>query len=173
LPKTFIVHGWDTNILEDLRHYLTTELFLPEPVVLSETSSVGRTIIEKLEDASIGVDLVFVLCTPDDTVLSNGNTYKQARPNVLIELGYFYGRLGRLSGKVIVIIKDDLNIPTDISGVTYIHVKNNFSNSKKEIYTELKQLGLISDEIESNIRRSNYNPQKYFYSDAYYKMNYS
>jgi len=144
LPKTFIVHGWDLELRNDLRNHLVNDLHFPEPIILDKTSSVGKTIIEKIEEATIGVDLVFVLCTPDDTVIMpDGNTYKQARPNVLIELGYFYGRLGRLSGKIIVIIKDKLNIPSDISGVTYIPINNNISEAYSTIKTELKALNLI------------------------------
>ena len=143
LPKTFIVHGWDSMLRDELSDYLTKSLHFPKPIILANTSSVGKTIIEKIEDATIGVDLVFVMCTPDDLVTSDDKIYKQASPNVLIELGYFYGRLGRLSGKVIVIVKGDLNIPSDISGVTYIKIKESISEAKSEIYNELVALRLI------------------------------
>ncbi|GHU66144.1 hypothetical protein FACS1894184_03410 [Clostridia bacterium] len=145
LPKTFIVHGWDLTLRDELRNLLVNDLNFQEPIILDKTSSVGKTIIEKIEEATVGIDLVFVLCTPDDTVISNDKSYKQARPNVLIELGYFYGRLGRLSGKVIVIKKGVLDIPTDISGVTYIQVQNDILEAKSKIITELIALKLVNE----------------------------
>lgn len=46
--------------------YLQNDLGFPEPVVLSERPSFGKTIIEKFEHYARNVDVTFVLFTPDD-----------------------------------------------------------------------------------------------------------
>lgn len=56
-------------------------------------------IIESFEEEAEGVGLVFILLTSDDFM---DDTSVWARQNVIFELGYFIGKLGRKSGKVIV-----------------------------------------------------------------------
>ena len=86
----FIVHGHDHDSLRSLERYLTETLGLPPPKVLGDLASGGQTLIEKLEEVGSAVDVVFVLMTPDDTVTTSaGTSGRQARPNVLLEAGYF------------------------------------------------------------------------------------
>ena len=50
--------------------------------------------------------LVFVLLTPDDTVAKGDETddlKRRARQNVVFEMGYFLGTLGRRSSRVILL----------------------------------------------------------------------
>jgi predicted nucleotide-binding protein len=92
------------------------------PVVLHERASSGDTIIEKLErhsDASFAV----VLLTPDDVGAvgtQRDNLHPRARQNVVLELGYFLGRLGR--NKTCALLVSGVEIPSDYSGVVYITV---------------------------------------------------
>ena len=97
--RSFIVHGHDENPKLALKNYLQNTLRWPEPVILAEKPSGGKTIIEKFEDHSQTIDVVFVLLTPDDMgSLVGGLSAARARQNVVFELGYFVGKFGRTSG---------------------------------------------------------------------------
>ena len=89
-------------------------------MILHEQSNQGRTIIEKFErHADVG--FAVVLLTPDDVgglQTDTGALEPRARQNVIFELGYFLGRLGR--GGVCAITKGGVEIPSDYSGVLYI-----------------------------------------------------
>ncbi|MFC1585964.1 TIR domain-containing protein, partial [Fibrobacterota bacterium] len=126
-PKIFLVHGHDDKTLRSVNNYLHKTLKLPKPIILRDTPSHGRTIIEKLEHYAYSIDLVFVLLTPDDKVISPGSSKKEllrSRQNVILELGYFIGILGRTMGKVVLLYKKPIELPSDISGIVYIDISN-------------------------------------------------
>ena len=115
--KVFIVHGHDEAALQGLARFV--ERLGLEAIVLKEQPDQGRTIIEKFEDAARDVGFAVVLLTPDDL----GGSVKlpeqqnRARQNVIFELGFFAGRLGR--GRVCLLSKGHVEIPSDLSGVIY------------------------------------------------------
>ncbi len=128
--KIFIVHGHDGNERYVLKNYLQNTLNYPEPIILSDTAGRGRTIIECFEDETEHVGLVFVLATPDDLVNDNS---KRARQNVIFELGYCMGKLGRKSGRVIVLRKGDVDIPSDLEGILFIKIDNGIEAAGEQI----------------------------------------
>lgn len=67
--------------------------------------------------------------------------YPQARPNVIFELGWFYGRLGR--EKVCILFKKGTKMHSDLDGISRIEF-NNLINEKviEDIRKELKEAGL-------------------------------
>src|SRR5258706_1627408 len=68
-----------------------------KPIILHEQPNKGRTIIEKFE-AHADVGFAVVLLTPDDVGEAADRADKlkhRARQNVVLELGYFIGKLGR------------------------------------------------------------------------------
>ncbi|GAB6145244.1 TIR domain-containing protein [Desulfocicer niacini] len=141
--RTFIVHGHADKEKYELKNYLQNVLKLDEPIILHEQASLGRTIIEKFEDESDQVDLVFVLLTPDDKVCEATKSNKikrRARQNVIFEMGYFYGKLFRKSGKIILLYKGSLELPSDISGVIYINIDSGILSAGEEIRRELEGL---------------------------------
>ena len=87
-----------------------------KPVVLFEEPGKGQTIIEKLESNS---DVLFavVLLTPDDfgQATEEGKLQPRARQNVVLELGYFLGKLGRAN--VAVLYDESVELPSDYHGV--------------------------------------------------------
>lgn len=119
MHKVFIVHGQDDEAK------LAVQLFLErldvQGVVLHEQPNKGLTIIEKFE-AHSDVDFAVVLLTPDDVGGPAGTTpgdlKRRARQNVVLELGYFFGRLGR--GRVCALLKGEVEIPSDIGGVAWV-----------------------------------------------------
>ena len=92
--KVFLVHGRDTAAQQSVARFL--EHLELEPVILAECPNGGRTIIEKFEQES-DVGYAIALFTPDDIGgLRDGNEERlRARQNVIFELGYFVGHLGR------------------------------------------------------------------------------
>ena len=141
--KVFIVHGHDEASKLSLKNYLQNTLMLPEPIILHEQPNQGRTIIEKFEDLSHSADLVFVLLTPDDPGASgaaNDVDKRRARQNVIFELGYFLGQLGRRSGRVFLLYKGSLELPSDISGVIYINIDNGIEAAGEQIRREVNSL---------------------------------
>jgi predicted nucleotide-binding protein len=87
---------------------------------LHEQASGGRTIIEKLERNS-DVDFAVVLLTPDDVgakATATDALQARARQNVVLELGYFVGRLDR--SRVCALYKGEIELPSELLGVVYI-----------------------------------------------------
>ena len=125
----FIVHGHNKALLEELKTYLVGRLNLPSPIVLQEKVVTGPTIIEQLEAFAEKTALVFVMLTKDDPK----DAPTSARPNVIFELGYFMAKLGRKSGKVIILCEDGVEIPSDISGVRWIKIKDSIRAAGEDI----------------------------------------
>jgi predicted nucleotide-binding protein len=137
--KVFIVHGADSAMRYELKDYLQNTLHLHEPIVLDEKPGKGRTIIEKFEEESSDVDIVFVLLTPDDEAIVK-DRYRRARQNVIFEIGYFAGVFGRRSGKVILLYKEPVEIPSDLSGVSYVNVSAGIIQAGEKIRKEIQHL---------------------------------
>lgn len=141
--KIFIVHGHDDRAKLELKNYLQNTLGLGEPVILHEQPSLGRTIIEKFEDEVRDVNLVFVLLTPDDVVYHSAtpdNVKRRARQNVIFEMGYLLAKIGRWKGRVLLLYKGELDLPSDISGLIYININNGVDAAGEEIRRELRSI---------------------------------
>jgi predicted nucleotide-binding protein len=141
--KTFIVHGHDAATKYELKNYVQNTLGLGEPVILHERSSGGLTIIEKFEKEASDADVVFVLMTPDDTVYDGADSLKvkkRARQNVILELGYFLAKLQRKSGRVMVLYKGDVELPSDIAGLIFIDVTGGIEAAGEQIRRELVEV---------------------------------
>jgi predicted nucleotide-binding protein len=111
----FIVHGHDEGARESVARFLEQLDF--DPIILHEQANQGRTIIEKIE-AHGEVGFAVVLLTPDDVGgVQGGDIQPRARQNVLLELGYFIGRLGR--ARVCALKRGDVEVPSDFGGVVY------------------------------------------------------
>jgi predicted nucleotide-binding protein len=116
--KVFVVHGHDDGARESVARFLQSAGF--EPIILHERASAGRTVIEKVERYGADVSFAVVLLTPDDVGSAKGAAAleSRARQNVLLELGYFMGRLGR--DRVCVLRKSDVSIPSDFAGTVWV-----------------------------------------------------
>jgi predicted nucleotide-binding protein len=113
----FIVHGHDDAAKHEVARVI--EKLGLHPVILHEQADRGRTVIEKFE-AHADVGFAVVLLTPDDMGYPKdkpSEAQPRARQNVVLELGYFSGILGRAS--VCALLKGDIEIPSDYAGVIY------------------------------------------------------
>lgn len=112
----FIVHGHDDACKQSVARYL--ESLKLAPVILHEQVNQGKTIIEKFEDFASRAGYAIILATPDDYGYQVGreeDKKKRARQNVILELGYFVGKLGR--SKTILLVRDEVELPSDMMGV--------------------------------------------------------
>jgi len=113
--KVFIVHGHDKEVKLDVANFLNGIGL--QPIILHEQANKGQTIIEKLHRHS-DCGFAVVLLTPDDVGGENDASLQpRARQNVILELGYFIGCLGR--DKVSALIKGVVETPSDFDGVVY------------------------------------------------------
>ena len=113
--KIFLVHGHDEGARESAARFLEKIGF--KAIILHEQANQGRTVIEMVEHHG-DVGFAVVLLTPDDEGAKRGEQPKlRARQNVVAELGYFIGRLGR--ERVCALKRGDVEIPSDFSGVVY------------------------------------------------------
>ena len=121
--KVFVIHGHDKAAQETVARFL--ERLKVEPIILHEQPNRGRTIIEKFEDY-VDVGFAVVLLTPDDLGALQENKSElnpRARQNVILELGFFIGKLGR--ERVCALKKHGVETPSDYDGVVY----TNFDDS--------------------------------------------
>ncbi|MDH5694980.1 MAG: nucleotide-binding protein [Gammaproteobacteria bacterium] len=142
--KIFIIHGHDSGTKETVARFIT-KLGL-EPIILHEQASLGRTIIEKFESYS-DVGFAIALITPDDIGSSTkdlDNQRKRARQNVIFEFGYFIGKIGR--NRVAGLVKGEVEVPSDYSGVLYIP----FDESGSWRFNLIKELKTVGYDVDAN-----------------------
>lgn len=141
--SVFIVHGHDETAKVTVARFV--EKLGLNAIILHEQPNKGQTIIEKFESNASNVGFAIVLLTPDDIAASKAspeNTMLRARQNVVLELGYFCGVLGR--DKVCVLYKDEVEIPSDYLGVIYTPFDNGDGWHLK-LAKEMKEAGLDID----------------------------
>lgn len=138
--KVFIVHGRDKAPALELARFVEKKYPI-DIILLEDEAHRGRTLIEKLEDYS-GVDFAFITLTPDDVGALKGERLKErGRQNVIFELGQFIGKIGRKN--VCLLIKGDVEIPSDLNGIGYYPYTNNVKECFTDVERELKEAKLI------------------------------
>lgn len=140
--NVFIIHGHNEAKWRELSHLLSSE-FNAIPIVLSEQANLGgSTIIEKFEKYANECSYAFAIFTPDDTINKDGESFLQARPNVIFELGWFYGKLGRERVCLILQEADNMKIYSDLDGVMQLRFRNSIDELFRPIREELRSAGL-------------------------------
>lgn len=143
--KIFIVHGHNELMKQSVARVI--EKLDLDPIILHEKSNQGNTVIEKFMTHS-NVGFAIVLLSADDMgySLKDGNKQarKRARQNVILELGFFIGKLGR--NRVIALVEsmEEFELPSDLNGVIYIPYDNN-EKWKFDILRELSDNGYNLD----------------------------
>jgi predicted nucleotide-binding protein len=137
--EVFIVHGHDDAALQGLARFI--EQLGLVAIVLKEQPDKGQTIIEKFEACATQVGFAVILLTPDDvgSSVAASNTTARARQNVIFELGYFTGTLGR--SRVCLLRKGSIEFPSDFSGVIYTDM-DAADGWKIKLVKELRAAGL-------------------------------
>lgn len=140
--QVFVVHGRDEGAKQAVARFIEKLELIP--VILHEQPSEGHTVIEKFEKYS-NVGFAVVLMTPDDVgalAEEKAKSKPRARQNVILELGFFLGKLGR--HRVCALYKEDVEIPSDYKGVLFI-LMDPGDGWKLSLAKEIKAAGIQLD----------------------------
>lgn len=137
----FIVHGHNNEVKINVAR--TLEKLGLNPIILHEQANAGKTIIEKFEEHS-NVGFAIILLTDDDLgkAKKDENLNHRARQNVILEMGYFIGKLGR--DRVCPLYTNGVELPSDLYGLLYTEI-DSAENWKIKIAKELKAAGYEID----------------------------
>ena len=141
--EIFIVYGQHEAAKHAVARFV--ERLNIEPIILDEQPNKGQTIIDKFEGSANETGFAIVLLTPDDVGAPKGKKNElnpRARQNVILELGYFLGKLGRK--RVCVLYKEGVELPSDIHGILYVPM-NRPHEWQLKLAQEMKQAGLPID----------------------------
>ena len=141
--EVFIVHGHDDEAKETVARFV--ENFDIEATILHEQANRGQTIPEKFEEHASEAGFAIILLTSDDVGAAKderNNFQPRARQNVVLELGYFWGRLGRK--RLCVLYKEGVELPSDMQGLLYLPMDIS-EGWKLKLAKEMKQAGLPID----------------------------
>lgn len=142
ITEVFIVHGHDDLAKTKAARFI--EKLGLKPIILHEQTNAGKTIIEKIEEHS-NVGFGIVLYTSCDMGCKKGdeaNLKDRARQNVVFEHGFLIGKIGRKN--VCALVKNEIEIPNDISGVVYIKMDEDEAWHLK-VAKELRNSGYTID----------------------------
>ena len=154
--SVFLVHGHDLGFRDEVDQYLRALDI--RPVILSKVGGGSRSLLEKFEKVAREASFAVVVMSADDIGASRRQyeddergghqTLKfRARENVILELGFFYGRLGW--EKVFVVQKPpehawpDFERPSDLAGAVFFETSNE-SNWRNELAESLRTAGLLT-----------------------------
>jgi hypothetical protein len=139
--RIFVVHGHEAGPKEAVARLLERQSL--QPIILHEQPNRGRTVIEKFE-RSADVGFAIILMTGDDVGRAQDETdlKRRARQNVILELAYFIGKLGR--EKVVALATPGIEVPSDIAGVIYTPL-DRAGAWKMQVLRELKDAGYAID----------------------------
>lgn len=141
--NVFIIHGRDEAKWRELKDLLKSEFRL-NPIVLSEQPDAGcKTVIEKFEHYAQTCSYAIAVFTPDDEVSNDGTSYLQARPNVIYELGWFCGKLGRAGAMLL--LKEGTALFSDFGGIIQKRFTSNISEKSVEIKRDLVAAGVLEE----------------------------
>ena len=115
--KVFVVHGRDDLAKTEAARFI--EKLNLSAIILHEQANGGKTIIEKIEEnTNCGFALIIYTACDIGGIVGSSEQKFRARQNVIFEHGYLIAKLGRQN--VCALVKNDVEIPTDISGIVYI-----------------------------------------------------
>lgn len=137
----FIVHGHNTEVKQSVARVI--EKLGLKPIILHEQANSGMTVIEKFEKHS-NVGFAIILLTDDDEGKSKreADLGNRARQNVILEMGYFIGKLSR--SRVLPLYSEGVELPSDIHGLLYVPL-DKAENWKFSIVKELNAVGYTVD----------------------------
>jgi predicted nucleotide-binding protein len=140
-PKVFLVHGQNEGVQQMVARYL--EKLGCNVLILHELPNEGKTIFQKFHDYS-AVEFAVVLLTGDDQGGQVGVPFarqsKRARQNVILELGFFLGKLG--AQNVCCLYEAGVELPSDYGGMLYVGLNTDW---KTGLARELKSAGIRID----------------------------
>ena len=150
----FIVHGHNEEMKQAVARTVS-QLGL-NPIILHEQPNGGKTIIEKFECNAERINFAIILLSADDLAASardlkdvnddeiRRHLEKRARQNVVFEMGYFTGKLGRAN--VFFLLQDGVLKPGDLDGIVYTP----YDNAKAWRFELVKELKNASYKVSAD-----------------------
>lgn len=136
--KVFVVHGHDLHLRDEVCRVIESLSLVP--VVLADTAGSSQTIIELIEKHG-RVDHAVCLLTADDIGgARDGELRSRARQNVIWEVGYFFGVLGR--NRVSIVSDSNVELPSNILGLRPI-MRSDQSSLAERLKADLKLAGTL------------------------------
>jgi predicted nucleotide-binding protein len=139
----FVVHGHDESMLQYVVRVLERSTGR-DVVVLREKANGGLTLLEKFERHAETAAYAVVLLTADDEGGARTEVERRhrGRQNVVFELGFFFGQLGR--SRVAVLYEASVEWPSDLEGLVYIELDHPGA-WKQALARELVAVGITVD----------------------------
>jgi hypothetical protein len=137
--KILLIHGHSGDRVV-LNEWLQRQK-LAAPVVMDQEFTAGQTLPEKFEALANEADAAIALATPDDLAATVSQTeiiQSRARQNVWVEVGWFWGRLGR--SRVLLLVRGDVEIPSDLDGIEYYTYRDSVLELESKIKSFLLQV---------------------------------
>lgn len=138
--RVFVIHGRDDtakNRILKILHALRTI-----PVYLEREATGGKTIIELLEKFT-DVPYCVAVMSADDVGHYKDEPHaakSRARQNVILEIGYIMGKLER---ERILILKDDVELPSDLAGIRCVSLSSTDEVIKTALVRDFQDRGDI------------------------------
>lgn len=136
--RILLIHGHANDRLE-LQEWLRKEN-LALPRIMGQQYAAGQTMPEKFEKDAEEADAAIALATPDDLGSAAGklDVQQRARQNVWVEVGWFWGRLGR--DRVMLLVRGDVEIPSDLDGIDHLKYDGSVLEREADIRTFLQKV---------------------------------
>lgn len=137
----FVVHGSQLLRAQEVARVIE-KMTGRDAVILHEEPNNGLTVIEKFERHAESAAFAVVLLTADDEGRAAGSEdglRPRGRQNVVLEMGYFFGKLGR--AQVSVLYDPGVEQPSDIHGLVYVKLDQEGA-WKQKLGHELSRAGI-------------------------------
>lgn len=136
--RVFIGHGRNQVVWPKVKAFVQDRCRL-DPIVLELQPSTGLTVIEKLEKYGRLADYAVLVMTGDDRTEAGD---VRARQNIIQELGWFQGVLGR--GRTTVLMQRGIEVPSNLGGIVYLDFPgDDVEATFDKLRLELETTGLI------------------------------
>jgi predicted nucleotide-binding protein len=106
--------------------------------------------LESLELAVDQSDFAVAVAQPDDQVTSRGHTSPSARDNVMFEVGFFMGRLGRPRTMLMEPATEKAKLPSDLLGITTVPYDYDAKGAAGSLEAAVAQVRAIVEELGPN-----------------------
>ena len=94
----------------------------------------GASLPEKFERLAASVGFAVASLTPHDFLgvpSADENLRPRPRQNTLVEIGWFWGRLGR--DRVLLLVKEELELLSDLQGVEYYRFRSRVEEVSEKV----------------------------------------
>jgi CRP/FNR family cyclic AMP-dependent transcriptional regulator len=106
--------------------------------------------IESLERALDQSDVAIAVAQPDDITVSRGEPRATPRDNVIFELGFFIGRLGRHRALLVEPRGEEISLPSDLAGINTITYRYHASDLTRSLAAACNRLREAIRELGPN-----------------------